>query len=540
MPSLLVGVNRAPTAPGGGTAKILLVPMESYGYSDLNGSGSAPYINSLFANYAYASDVLSLGHYSASSYTCLYSGIDCHSPDLPPNVYGGTPNPDYNSTIVGDGTDGSTFNSRTTIFDLLHTAGKIYAGYYDNTYAAYRSVLATFPRLTGSPVSLPVLNASSGNVTGAGTLANIVAADLDSRLPDFAFAQASNAHNMHDSGIGSGDTWLAGAIPAWQATSWYTAHGGTIMIWWDEQDGYGGDSPTAPWVQIGSSIYGGAGGTMATIVVSLAAAGKGNYSTASCTAGVLGSITDALGLARLGTSVGAPNIPLYTSSGGGAPVPYDPHGVIGSVPALSFQDEFSGSSIDLAKWVNGDWYGSNMNNVAIIPATVAGGYALFTLPDSGHGSLIHTGGSGGNFSFHTGYVEARINFPGPDNNHSYNWPAWWTTGIPADGSWPAGGENDIAEGDGTSLMINYHGPGSSSTNGPDPGPAGFTNGFHVFGLHRKVGSCDVIWDGVIQRTYATADGEALQELVMNVGNGNTAMYGAGSTIQVDYVRAWTN
>ncbi|MBT2533499.1 glycoside hydrolase family 16 protein [Arthrobacter sp. ISL-48] len=179
-----------------------------------------------------------------------------------------------------------------------------------------------------------------------------------------------------------------------------------------------------------------------------------------------------------------------------------------------------------------------MNKVTTSPAnvSVSGGNLVLNLSSSTSGSLISTNPNGGastGYQFTTGYVEARIKFPG-DGTNLYNWPAFWTTGQ----SWPANGENDIAEVLSGKMTVNYHSSSGSHNQGTVAGDWG--NSFHTFGLDRKATSADVYFDGVKVKSYATDDGNAPQYLVLNVGasGSSPAAYGTASQVQVDYVRAW--
>jgi hypothetical protein len=58
-------------------------------------------------------------------------------------------------------------------------------------------------------------------------------------------------------------------------------------------------------------------------------------------------------------------------------------------------------------------------------------------------------------------------------------------------------------------------------------------------VHRNAGSADVYWDGVQASSHYTTDDNGKPEiLILNVGVGNTHVYGPGGTVYVDYVRAW--
>ncbi|HEU4666464.1 MAG TPA: glycoside hydrolase family 16 protein [Arthrobacter sp.] len=215
-----------------------------------------------------------------------------------------------------------------------------------------------------------------------------------------------------------------------------------------------------------------------------------------------------------------------------------PVGVSGNW-TMAFSDEFDGSALDTSKWSN-CWFSptcGTMNKVSTSPANVAvaNGNLALTLASSTSGALVSSnpkGGAGTGYQFTTGYVEARIKFPG-NANGLYNWPAFWSTGQ----SWPATGENDIAEVLSGKMTVNYHSSSGAHNQGTVPG--NWANEYHTFGLHRKATSSDVYFDGVLVKSYPTDDGNAPQYLVLNVGNSSAnPVYGPASQVSVDYVRAW--
>jgi hypothetical protein len=190
--------------------------------------------------------------------------------------------------------------------------------------------------------------------------------------------------------------------------------------------------------------------------------------------------------------------------------------------------------------------GGGWGNTTCDTANVAvtGGNLVLTLASKSSGACVCTGSAcapafGGSFQAGSGsydlpvggYTEARVNFPGSSAG-VYNWPAWWTSGP----GWPAGGENDIAEGLGK-LTITYHSPSGAH---PGGSPAGtWQNGFHVYGLLRLASSAQVFYDGQMVASYATDDNGSPESLLFDVMDGwGPPSYGDGSQVLVDYVRAW--
>jgi hypothetical protein len=206
---------------------------------------------------------------------------------------------------------------------------------------------------------------------------------------------------------------------------------------------------------------------------------------------------------------------------------------------LTFDDEFSGTSLDTTKWSN-CWFSpqcGTMNNVKTDPGnvSVSDGNLVLTLSSSSTGALVSSnprGGASSGYQFQYGVVEARIYFPG-DGKNCYNWPAWWTDGQ----SWPSDGEHDIAEVLGGPMTVNYHSSSGAHNQGAVPGY--WCGAYHVYTLYRRPGGGDVYIDGTKVKSYTTDDTGTPEYLILNVGySGGPAAYGADSQVKVDYVRAW--
>jgi beta-glucanase (GH16 family) len=218
-------------------------------------------------------------------------------------------------------------------------------------------------------------------------------------------------------------------------------------------------------------------------------------------------------------------------------------------PALLFDDEFNGSSLDATKWSKG-WLapgvtppvnGSEAECYDPNQVTVGNGELDLTMAARTEtcGGVTRTLASGivnsdSTFRFTYGYAEARIWMPaGPPL-----WPAWWTDGQ----NWPTNGEIDVVEAYGTDSNVEFHYHYAGC--GGDCGPGGQTSlpgsisGWHTYAVNWQRGSISWYYDGVQVWSFASSNvTSSPQYLILNLAAKSPTVV-VPSVMRVDYVRVY--
>jgi beta-glucanase (GH16 family) len=257
-----------------------------------------------------------------------------------------------------------------------------------------------------------------------------------------------------------------------------------------------------------------------------------------------GLITLSLAACQAADPHSPPGLPAHPTRTAAPPQPVgDPPGLW----QLKFDDEFTGRSLNTAKWSTG-WLAPGItqpvNSLELEcydPARVGvfGGTLHLSLirqqQSCGGRMRPYTSGmvnSDGKFQFTYGLMEARIWLPGRRGLIS-NWPAFWADGQ----NWPRDGEIDVMEGLAGQACWHFVYPDGN----PGGCPAGrFAGGWHTYGADWEPAGITYYYDGHIVGRAKTGITSAPMFLVLNLATAHA--YGGPvrvpGTMRVDYVRVW--
>lgn len=235
------------------------------------------------------------------------------------------------------------------------------------------------------------------------------------------------------------------------------------------------------------------------------------------------------------------------------PGSYQPNSVSGNW-RLVFDDEFSGSSLNLGQWQPNWLAGDNTSITKPVngyeencydPAQVGVGGDLLTFSAVQRDCLANNGttyhyasgliNSYSHFQMTYGFIEARILLDNTEVGVA-NWPAFWTDGT---GTWPTTGEIDIMEGLGGQLTWHYH-YGQNSQNGGNYPVIGPVTGWHTYAAEWQPGIIKWYFDGTFIAQQLNGVVENPMFLIANYGLSSqiSGPIKVPSVMQVDYIRAW--
>jgi phospholipase C len=195
---------------------VIWIWMENHSYSDIIGSSSAPYINSLAGECGLATNYHNLSHPSLPNYVGATSGLAVSS--LKPF------DPDCNPTKKCSTSAASIFGQGETWKAYEESMPSNCAPSNSGEYAVRHNPPPYFTSLSGCS-TLDVPYTSLAGDLSAGT------------LPAFSFITPNLIDDMHDGTIAQGDSWLSANLPAILSSSAYASGTTAVFITWDEGSG---------------------------------------------------------------------------------------------------------------------------------------------------------------------------------------------------------------------------------------------------------------------------------------------------------------
>ena len=189
---------------------IVVVMEENHSYSEIIGSSSAPYINSLATGGASMTQSFAVTHPSEHNYMALFAGSTFKlTSDKCPVSEGTTANLGSELLAAGDTFTGYS-ESLPSVGSTVCTSG---------AYARKHAPWVNFSNVPGSD-SVPFSSfPSSSNYAS---------------LPKLSFVIPNLNDDMHDGTVAQGDTWLKNNLSAY--ATWAKANNSLLVVTWDEDD----------------------------------------------------------------------------------------------------------------------------------------------------------------------------------------------------------------------------------------------------------------------------------------------------------------
>jgi acid phosphatase len=227
---------------------IVVLVEENHGLGSIVGSPQAPYLNSLVAAGALATNYHATTHPSLPNYLELTAGTtagidnDCNPPG------------------------GSCTADVPSVADQLEAAGLGWKAYLDGMpapcthanagrYAVKHNPFLYYPHVRDDPTRCDAHDVPLDQLT----------ADLaaPAGLPAYALVVPDLCHDMHDCSVATGDAWLQQFVPGLLASAAFTGGRSLLVVTFDESEGGGGDAAgtdtggTVPTIFVGSQVKAG-------------------------------------------------------------------------------------------------------------------------------------------------------------------------------------------------------------------------------------------------------------------------------------------
>jgi hypothetical protein len=188
---------------------IVVAVMENHAYSQIIGSSSAPYLNSLANGGALLTSSFAITHPSQPNYFTLFSGAT--------------------QGITDDSCYTAGFSSAPNLASELADAGKSWASYNESLPSRGSTTCSSgdYARKHN-----PWFGFSNVPTSSAMTFAQFPS-DF-STLPQVSFVTPNLCSDMHDCSVSTGDTWVRNNLGAY--ATWAATHNSVLLVTFDEDN----------------------------------------------------------------------------------------------------------------------------------------------------------------------------------------------------------------------------------------------------------------------------------------------------------------
>jgi phospholipase C len=219
-----VGVTTTPSATGTSTAihgqttlprpdHVVVVMEENHAYSQIIGSASAPYLNTLAAQGASFTNAYAITHPSEPNYLALFSGsTQGVTSDACPVSFSG---PNLASALLAAK---DSFGGYSENLPSVGFTGCVAPSFLNALYARKHNPWVSFTNVPAS-VNMPLTS---------------FPADYSS-LPTISFVIPNQLDDMHSGSVSQADSWLKSNLDGY--VQWAKTHNSLLIVTWDEDDG---------------------------------------------------------------------------------------------------------------------------------------------------------------------------------------------------------------------------------------------------------------------------------------------------------------
>src|SRR6266566_5976266 len=206
---------------------VFVIVMENHAYSQVIGSSSAPYINSLAKSYGTATNYHGITHPSLPNYIAMAAGStlgitgDCDatsgcSVPVPINA------PHLGSVLDADGKTWKSYQESMPV-PATGCPGLSSSGSYapkHNPFVYFTDVQTNIPKCRADIV--PYTQLATDLAAGS--------------APNFGFITPNLCNDMHDCSVATGDTWLKNEVPKLFGSTAFSRQNSLLVITWDEDN----------------------------------------------------------------------------------------------------------------------------------------------------------------------------------------------------------------------------------------------------------------------------------------------------------------